>query len=151
MQSSVSSVVWPWREREAAKAIPRKTGPKVPAVLLQAAVMGAIGAGLYGWLEHRTMGIVVWSFASIILLSGLFYPPVFAAIERFGKAFGQLVGAILTWGLLGPIYFLCFFPAHLALKLKGKDPLHRRLHTDEPTYWTPRKPVTDPAQYRKQF
>ena len=151
MQNTVYSIVWPWREKMAAPAAPKQTGPKASAVLLQTAIMAAIGAGIYGWLEHRTMGIVVWSLAGIVLVSGFFVPPVFAAIERFGQFLGRAVGAILTWGLLAPFYYLCFLPLHFVQKLKGQDPLPRRLHTAEATYWTPRPPVRNLAQYRKQF
>lgn len=113
--------------------------------------MAVIGAFLFWRLGHRTMGFVVWSFSGVVLVSGLFIPPVFSAIERFGKRLGQRVGEVLTWVLLTPFYYLCFFPMHLALKLKGKDPLHRQIHTAEPTYWTSRKPVGDVSRYRKQF
>ena len=40
---------------------------------------------------------------------------------------------------------------HLALKIRGKDPLQRQFPTREPTYWVSRKPVSDLSQYRKQF
>ncbi|MGD9780762.1 MAG: hypothetical protein AB7V14_01270 [Kiritimatiellia bacterium] len=151
MSNPVASVVWPWREKDAAPSAPRKTGPSAAAVLLQTGIMAAIGAGLYWGLDRRPMGIVVWSLAGIVLISGFFVPPVFAAIERFGQRLGRWVGAGLTWGLLAPFYYLCFFPMHLGLKLKGKDPLCRRFPTDEPTYWTARKPIRDAAQYKKQF
>lgn len=119
--------------------------------VIQTGVMAAIGALLYFWLGHRTMGFVVWGLAAVVLVSGLFLPPVFAAIERFGKRLGQWVGTGLTWGLLVPFYYLCFVPLHLLQKISGKDPLRRRFPTDEPTYWTPRGPVKDANQYRKQF
>ena len=151
MNTNVPSVVWPWREKDAAKTAPKKAGPATSAVLLQVGIMAAIGVGLYGWLGHHVMGFVVWSLAALVLVSGFFIPPVFAAIERFGQLLGKWVGAILTWGLLVPFYYLCFVPMHLAQKISGKDPLHRQTHTQEPTYWTPRKPVKDVAQYRKQF
>jgi hypothetical protein len=151
MPSTVPSIVWPWRERDAARTAPRKTGPAAATVLLQVGVMAAIGAGLYGWLGHRAMGIAAWSLAGVVLVSGFFVPPVFAAIERFGKSLGKWVGALLTWGLLVPFYYLCFVPLRLAQKMAGKDPLHRQCPTAEPTYWTPRKPVADLSQYRKQF
>lgn len=151
MQPTVASVVWPWREKEAAKSAPKPNASPWKAAVGQAAVMAAIGAGLFRWLGHRTMGIVAWALAGLVLFSGLFLPSLFAAIERFGQRLGKWVGAILTWGLLVPFYYLGFYPLHLALKLQGKDPLQRRLHAGEPTYWTPRKPVADAAQYRKQF
>jgi hypothetical protein len=151
MQSSVTSIVWPWRERDAARTAPRKTGPAAETVLLQAGGMAAIGAGLFWWLEHRAMGIAAWSLAGVVLVAGFFVPPAFAALERFGQRLGKWVGAVLTWTLLVPFYYLCFVPLHLAQKMAGKDPLRRQCPTAEPTYWTPRKPVADLSQYRKQF
>ncbi len=151
MQNTVSALVWPWREKDAVKAAPRKTGPAAFSVLLQAGVMAAIGAALFWWLEHRLMGQIVWSLAAVVLVSGFFIPPVFAAIERFGQALGRWAGAILTWGLLAPFYYIVFLPLHVLQKITGKDPLHRQFPTSEPTYWTPRKPVPNAAQYRKQF
>ena len=70
---------------------------------------------------------------------------------HFGFGWQAAGMLLLTWGLLAPFYYLCFFPMHLALKIRGKDPLHRQVPTAEPTYWTPRKPVADLTQYRKQF
>ena len=151
MQNAVSSVVWPWREKEASKAATQKTGPAATTVLLQAGIMAVIGALVYWKLAHHAMGLAVWALAAIVLVSGFCIPPVFAAIERFGQALGRWVGAILSWGLLVPFYYLAFFPANVVMKFQGKDPLHRQFPSQEPTYWTPRKPVTDAAQYRKQF
>lgn len=151
MQNTVSALVWPWREKGAVQAAPRKTGPAATSVLLQAGIMAAIGAALYGWLEHRLMGQIVWGLAGVVLVSGFFIPPVFNAIERFGQTLGRGVGALLTWGLLAPFYYLVFLPLHVLQKITGKDPLHRQFPSSEPTYWVPRKPVASAAQYRKQF
>lgn len=145
---AVASVVWNWR---GASASPPVAAPTAGAALKQAAGMGIVGAGLYFWLEHRAMGIVVWSLAGVVLAAGLFLPPVFAAIERFGRGLGKGVGVVLTWGLLAPFYYLCFGSLRLAQKIGGKDPLCRKFPSDEPTYWIPRKPVRNVAQYRKQF
>lgn len=46
---------------------------------------------------------------------------------------------------------LCFCPMRLVLILKGKDPLQRKFEAAAATYWTPRKPIQDVGQYRKQF
>lgn len=131
--------------------MPREARPLRKAAAIQAAVMAALGSGLFWWLGHRIMGIVAWGLAGIVLISGFFIPSFFAAIERFGKRLGARSGEILTWGLLAPFYYLCFFPMHLVLKLKGKDPLHRQFRADLPTYWVPHKPIQDPSRYRKQF
>ena len=147
-ERSVAAIVWNWRGSSAA---PAGAKPGAGAALKQAGVMGVVGAVLYFWLEHRAMGVAVWSLAGVVLASGLFVPPVFAAIERFGRGLGKGVGVLLTWGLLVPFYYLCFGSLRLAQKIGGKDPLCRTFPSDEPTYWTPRKPVRNAAQYRKQF
>lgn len=144
----VAAVVWNWR---GPSAPPSGAVPGVAAALKQVVVMGIVGAGLYFWLEHRAMGAVVWSLAGIVLASCLFLPPVFAAIERLGRQMGQGVGVLLTWGLLVPFYYLCFGSLRLMQRLGGKDPLCRKFPSDESTYWTPRKPVRNVSQYRKQF
>lgn len=151
MNQTVASIVWPWRDHLATKAGPAKSGPSPKAAVIQAGVMAAIGALAYLWLGHRIMGGVVWSLAAVVLVSGLFIPSAFAAIERFGKRLGQWVGTGLTWGLLAPFYYVCFVPLHVLQKISGKDPLRRRFPTDEPSYWVPRSPVKDASQYRKQF
>ena len=149
-ENSVSAVVWAWRER-VAPAGPAPAAPAAAAALRQAAVMGIVGAGLYFWLEHRAMGIVVWSMAGVVLAAGLVLPSVFFALERLGRQLGKGVGVLLTWGLLVPFYYLCFGSLRLAQKIAGKDPLSRKFPSGEPTYWTPRKPVRNAAQYQKQF
>ena len=151
MNLTVASVVWPWREKAARQAAPRKTGPSASAVLVQVAIMAVIGAGLFWGLERRAMGAVVWGLGALVLVSGFFVPSVFAALERFGKKLGKGVGVLLTWGLLAPFYYLCFVPLRLLQKIGGKDPLQLRFPTDEPTYWVSRKPVPKVDQYRKQF
>lgn len=148
MSQSVSEVVWPWR---APAVTPLEGGRRRRRAVLQAALAAIVGALVYGWMDRHVLGIVVWSMAAVMLVSGLFLPAVFLALERFGQRLGRWTGTVLTWGLLVPFFYLCFVPGRLLLALCGKDPLQRRFPTDEPTYWTPRPPVRDVSQYRKQF
>ncbi len=150
MSSKVELTVWPWRERMAATTAPVASAAPWKAALRQALIMALIGAA-FAWFGHRVMSYVVWTLALVVLVSGLFAPPVFAAIERFGRWLGKWVGEGLTWGLLAPFFYLCFCPMRLGLILKRKDPLQRRLHTGDSSYWVERKPVADISQYRKQY
>ena len=50
-----------------------------------------------------------------------------------------------------PIYWLVFAIGHLLLRIRGKDPMQRRLDPDVASYWEDRPPVTDMETYRKQF
>ena len=148
---SVISVAWPWRKKASGEVVSHAKSPSKVAVLVQSILMAAIGAFLFWKLGKHVMGIIAWCLATVVLVSGFFIPRLFAAIERFGKLLGKWVGIFLTWGLLAPFYYLCFSTMHLALKIRGKDPLQRQFPTREPTYWISRKPVADLSQYRKQF
>lgn len=145
MNNKVSSVVWPWREKLAGKPGPKNAGPSWIAVVIQVAVLFILG--LLSYRKHPILGNTLWGLALLMIV----FPPVFATLQRFGKQLGKWVGAILTWGLLVPFFYLCFVPMRLIQMLGGRDPLHRKFPTDEPTYWIPRKPVQDVSRYGKQF
>lgn len=148
-QNSVSKVIWPWKEQESGPAN-GKGMPHWVRALIQTAVMVVIASILYFWAKHQLMGTIVYSLAGIVLVSGLIVPPVFNAIERFGKALGHYVATGLTWVLLVPFFYIVFAPAHALQRMRGKDPLCRSCPTQEKTYWIPRPPVTDVSHFRKQ-
>jgi hypothetical protein len=112
--------------------------------------MLVIAGLLYWWKPEHFTWKVVLVLAAVVLVSGLFIPPVFRGIERFGQVLGRGVSVGLTWGLLVPFYYLCFVPGRFFLLLRGKDPLHRQVPTDVSSYWIPRPPVRSLAQYTKQ-
>jgi hypothetical protein len=117
---------------------------------IQAVVMLVIAGLLWKVWDHRVMPCIIVALAAVTLVGGLFIPPLFRAIERFGQWLGKTVGLVLTWGLLVPFYYLCFVPARIALKLRGVDPMHRECPTSMSTYWIRRPPVRSMDQYRKQ-
>jgi hypothetical protein len=113
--------------------------------------MGVIGFVLFQWIGHPTFARIIWGLAGLILVLGLVAPPAYRPVHRFGQWLGRAVGALLTWVLLVPFYFLVFTPGALLLRLQGRDPMHRRLRDSKYTCWIRR---TRPAQadtYRRQF
>lgn len=117
---------------------------------IQAPVMALVGWLIYHFFDHLAGPLIVWSLAALVLAGGWLFPPVFHAVERFGLALGKGVALALNWGLLTPFFYLCFLPGRLMLKLRGVDPMDRRFPDDRASFWIPRKPVADMAQYRKQ-
>lgn len=117
---------------------------------IQAPVMALVGWLIYHFFDHLIGPVIIWSLAVVVLAGGWFVPPVFRAIEHFGQWLGKGVAIGLNWGLLTPFFYLCFVPGRLILKLRGLDPMERKFPDDAPSFWIPRKPVTDMAQYRKQ-
>lgn len=147
-QNEVSRVVWPWVSQGGQAA--RAGLPRPVRALLQAAIMLGIAFLLHWWRPEHLMWKVVLGLAGVVVVSGLFIPRLFLAIEHFGQLLGKWVTAGLTWALLVPFYYLCFVPARAVLALRGKDPMHRACPTDAPSYWLKRPPVRSMDQYRKQ-
>lgn len=148
--TSASGAKWPWRGLGDSGV--GKQGMSLAAkAILQAVAMGVIGWILARYLHHRIMPLVVWTLAVLVLIGGLVYHPLFHAFERFGQQLAKWVAAGLTWGILVPFYYLCFFPGRLILSATGKDPMDRHYpEPDKKTFWVARPPVHSLDQYKKQ-
>lgn len=140
---------WHWKMLGSPPQPKKPMNIKVKA-LIQAPVMVLVGGLIYYFFDHLTGPVIVWTLASMVLIGGLFAPPLFRAIEHFGMTLGRWIAVGLNWGLLTPFFYLCFFPGRIILKLKGIDPMDRKFPDDKDSFWIPRKPVPDLAQYRKQ-
>lgn len=148
--SSTSAInQWNWKASGQLMAAAGKPMSHRTKALIQAPIMVGIGflSRHYG---HRVGSTIIWILAGLVLVGGLFIPPLFKAIENGGKKLGHWIGAAITWGLMVPFFFLCFVPGRWILALSGKDPLTRKFPSDEPTYWIPRPPVPSLDQYKKQ-
>ena len=142
--------VWPWK---AGGTLPPQNQPmgRVPKACLQAVIMAAVGAALFFYFKHQLAGWIVWSLAALVLVGGLFVPPVFHAFEKFGVLLAKWVGTGLTYAFLVPFYYLIFLPGRWTISISGRDPMRREFKPGSvASYWIPRKPVRNMDQYRKQ-
>jgi hypothetical protein len=140
---------WHWRVLGPPPQPKKPMSMKVKA-LIQAPIMALVGGLIYWYFDHLIGPVIIWTLAGVVLVGGLFVPPMFRAIEHFGLWLGKWVAIILNWGLLTPFFYLCFAPGRLILKLKGHDPMDRAFPDARESFWIPRKPITDFSQYRKQ-
>ncbi len=140
---------WNWRALGAQPPVKKPMSMALKASI-QAPIMALVGYLIYRWTGHLIGPAIVWTLAGVVLVGGLFVPPMFHAMERFGMWLAKGVTTALNYGLLVPFYYLCFVPGRLILKVQGIDPMDRKFPDDRPSFWIPRKPVTDMAQYRKQ-
>jgi hypothetical protein len=145
-QSAVSRVVWPWRESAPAAAEPPSCRKRAT---IQFVVMLAV-AGLLS-LKYKHAAVTVSCVALFVIVTGLFLPKVFLAVERAFKLFGHGVGVALTWLLLVPFFLLVFAPGRLILLLTHKDPLTRRFPGEGKTSWQPHRVRANKDHYRKQY
>jgi len=146
----VSAAIWPWRE--AGVSAPAESPD---ARRKRALVESTIGAGvglLILLVFHRpVMAAIVFTISALVLIGGLFVPPIYAGFKKLGQWLAAGVGHGLTWLLLAPFFYIFFGIGRLVLELKGSDPLCRRCSGDGSTYWVPhrRPPGADP--YRRQY
>lgn len=147
---AVSAVVWPWRRAASAADAGAATRALRRRAVIQALVTAAIGAAIFFLLKHKVAGRIVWGIAAFVLLSGLFAPSVFHAVDRFMKRFGQAVGTGLTYLLLAPFFYLIFMPGHFIMKVLRKDPLKLKFPSEEASFWSTRPPLK-PDHFKKQF
>lgn len=118
---------------------------------IQAAVAGLVGWFLYAKWGHVVGPVIIWSIASLLLIGGWIYRPIFHGFEWFGAKLAHWVAGGLTWLLLVPFFYIAFAGGRLILLLSGKDPMDCAFpDAEKQTFWTPRPIVTDMKQYEKQ-
>ena len=84
-------------------------------------------------------------------LFGLVYPkankPIFVGISLLTFP----IGFVLSYVIMGTLFFGLIAPVAIFFKLTGRDPLRRRYDPDAPSYWTDARPARANASYFKQF
>lgn len=113
--------------------------------------MLVVAALLVFLVEAPRMGLAVCGAAAVVLISGLWVPVVFCGIDRAVRALATAVGAMLTWMLLVPFFYLAFVPTRLIQVIRGRDPMHREFPGRDTSFWIPHKARTTEQDYRKQF
>ncbi|MGJ3259869.1 MAG: SxtJ family membrane protein [Rhodospirillales bacterium] len=98
-----------------------------------AAVFGIIG-GVVWWLAEA---LYLWPFivAAVFGILALAVPGVLLPLNRLWSWFGGKLGPINNKLVLGLFYILFMIPFGLVMRLIGRDPMARKIHTDEESYW----------------
>ena len=103
------------------------------------------------WHLPRGLG---WAFAAVALLSGLFalVRPAWNRPLYVGLSLAAYpIGFVLSYVVLGVIFFVVLTPVGLVFRLIGRDPLRRRRPSGVSTYWVPRSGATPAERYFRQF
>lgn len=101
---------------------------------------GVIVAVMFGlilpWLLDHRLPIWPWMLFVVLGLAALAAPGALRPIYRGWMIFGTVLGAINTRIILGVFFFLILFPAGLARRLFGVDPMRRKF-ADDASYRIP--------------
>jgi hypothetical protein len=133
--------------------------------LRQFGFIALAGFGLLGalaWFERGIFGfglggareIVAGAFASLALLSlafSLVFPrgnwPIYAGLSVVALP----IGFVLSYVIMGTLFYLIIAPIGLVLRLLGKDPMNRRFERDAASYWVDARPPRPRESYFRQF
>lgn len=61
------------------------------------------------------------------------------------------IGLVVSYLILGALFFGVFAPMGALLRLCGKDPMQRAFRRDQPSYWTEARPRRGKESYFRQF
>lgn len=83
------------------------------------------------------VGSIAGGLGTVTLLLALFSPTRgYAALSRLVDRLGGLVGTVLAWVLLAPVFFLFFVPFRMLFRRGASDTLARGFDRTRPSYWS---------------
>ena len=108
----------------------------------------ALAAGWLFW-TGRPGALPVLGIAAATLLAAFTKPSLLRPFNRAWMRFGALLHHVVSPLVLGAVYFLVFTPVALAMRLAGRDALHRRFVASRRSYWIERTPPGPPPESLK--
>ncbi len=126
------------------------------------AVAGFAGLAAIAWFEVLIfsfgLGVarepLAIAFAAVAGLSGVFslvYPKANLPVYVGMTIATYPIGFVLSYLIMGTLFYLIITPIGLLLRLFGTDPMERRILPDAETYWADAAPVRPRSSYFKQF
>ena len=133
--------------------------------LRQFGFIALAGFGLLGglaWAERGMFGFglgtarapVAGLFAALALISlafSLVFPrgnwPIYVGLS----AIALPIGFVLSYLIMGTLFYAIIAPIGLLLRLFGKDPMNRGFLRAAPTYWVDARPPRPKESYFRQF
>lgn len=135
----------------------------------QLRTFGAIGAvaltvlgGLATWrgsllgiqLEVATaqrVAYALWGAGALAAVLAWMAPRSLLPIYVIATAISLPIGFVISYVVLGILFYLVLTPFGLVFRLLGRDPLERRFDKASRSYWVARSPVDDVSRYYRQY
>ena len=102
--------------------------------LMFAAVVGSIFGLILPWLLNRDWPWEPWVIAAVFFAWGLAAPLTLRPLYRLWMSFGFFMNAILTWTILGIVFYGAILPFGIIFRVRGKDPMDRKWDHDLQSY-----------------
>ena len=97
---------------------------------------------------------VVWAFAGLAGLAGLFsvvYPKANLPIYLGLSILAYQIGFVLSYVIMGTIFYLMLAPVGLFFRVTGRDPMKRRFEPETGSYWVDSRPTRPNESYFRHF
>lgn len=120
-------------------------------------VVGGVLLGVAAWIGWRHgWRPAPWAYALggaglLLVLLGLAWPVALRLPYRAWMALAFVLGFVMTRVILTVTFCLVVVPIGLLMRLSGRDPLHRRLEPDRPSYWIPRETDEAPERLERYY
>ena len=86
------------------------------------------------WLFDRGLPWWPWAFGALVSVWSLAAPASLRPFYRGWMRFGLLLNAVMSRLVLGVVFYVVVLPIGLVLRLRGHDPMARRLDPDASSY-----------------
>jgi hypothetical protein len=117
---------------------------------------------LFAWKEWLVFSfglggarqLVVGTLLALGALSGIFsatHPPANRPIYLGLAVVAFPIGLVLSYLILGALFYLLIAPFGLVFRGLGRDLMGRRYAREADTYWVDARPARPPASYFRQF
>lgn len=112
---------------------------------------GAVAYLLWRRTGSAAAGGAVAALAALVPAAGLFWPEVlrWAFLGLSWAAFP--IGFVVSHLVLALVYFVVLTPIGLAMRLAGRDPMHRRFEPEAESYWVRHEKPESSDRYLRQF
>jgi len=112
---------------------------------------GALGGVIWHKTHLPAAAIGVWCAAAIIPAVGWAAPKFMRAVYVGACYATYPIGLVVSFVVMAAAYYLVITPVGVAMRLLGRDSMHRRFEPDAKTYWTPHKQPDSVERYFDQF
>ncbi len=144
---TASATIWNWRGGdERAEARRARIGGALRGV-----IGGLVGGAMF-LLGHVGIAYVAWSLSGGLALLALLSPlGAHAVVLRAMNAAGRMVGTLVGWILLTPVYFFFFVPFRVLFRRGTRDRMNRRIDPDATSYWRERADAAQVPSMKRPY
>jgi len=106
-----------------------------------------------GWLGDARPTVVgaLLAVGALAALTSLVYPKANKWLFVGLSIAAFPIGFVLSYVILGSLFFLVITPIGLLLRAFGTDPMQRAFQAEAKSYWVDCRPTRPPESYFKQF